>query len=92
MKRKIETSKKIIIAVYVILVAVLVVHYTAVFMMRDASDQIVLAIVALVATANSFYFTKAAIENRLKIKKDNKLSDEEFKTITGGIENEHNSF
>lgn len=71
MKKKIEASKKIIIACYIILSITMIVTFIALFMDKDISSatQIVLAIIGLVATANTAYYTKSAIENRIKIMK-----------------------
>ncbi len=70
--KKLESSKKIIIVCYVILIAVLIATYAAVFLYREVTglEQIVLAIIGLVASANGFYFWKARAENTLKISKD----------------------
>lgn len=70
-KNRIEASKKIILVCYIVLFITLAATYAALFMDKDISSatQIVLAIIGLVATANTAYFTKAAIENRIKIMK-----------------------
>lgn len=70
-RKRIESSKKIIVACYVILSLLLIATYVALFMDKDISSatQIVIAVIGLVATANTAYFTKSAIENRIKIMK-----------------------
>lgn len=83
MKKKIESSKKIIITCYVILIAVLIATYVAIFMYREVNDQIVLAIVGLVASANGFYFWKARAENTIKIAKE---YDADFNKVQQKIE------
>lgn len=69
--KKMEASKKIIIACYVILAAVLIATYAALFMGYEVSaiTSIVSLVVGLVATANGFYFAKAALENKIKLSK-----------------------
>lgn len=96
-KRKIEASKKIIIGCYVILSLTMIATFVALFMDKDISSaaQIVLAIIGLVATANTAYFTKAAIENRIKIMKAYEIDSEVIADMVKGsleISNINGSF
>ena len=85
-KKKVEASKKIVIACYVILMITMIATYVALFMDKDISSatQIVLAIIGLVATANTAYFTKAAIENRIKILKAYEIDSEVIADMVKG--------
>ena len=71
-KRKIETSKILLIVSDVMAAAVLIGTVVAVFVLQDATPlaYLIPAVFGLAATSHGFYYWKAKNENMIKLTKD----------------------
>lgn len=69
MKKKMETSKKILLASYIIAIILTIIVVVGSFMSFDVSNITTIAALAWgeIAVSNGFYYTKAAKENVIKI-------------------------
>lgn len=82
-KKKIEASKKIIIANYIIFVGVVIATFTALFLDKDLSSIITfdMGILGLVTAAQTYYFNKSKAENVLRMSKAYEIDDETVKRL-----------
>lgn len=77
--RKMEFSKKIMIAAGVINVVVILFTLVMVWRTLDLTplSYLIPSVAAEVATGTGFYYSKAKVENRIKLMKANKLEPSE---------------
>lgn len=70
-----EFSKKILIVAGIINVAVIIFTFIMVWRTGDLSPlaYLIPSVAAEVATGTAFYYTKAKVENRIKLMKANKI-------------------